>query len=297
MTNLPSLEAASGAVAQRIRFVAEAPPGAVPLWELADPYPRLAVAEELSPAALTNGSARGPAPGDAFDFLFLPAGSATPIEWQRAAETWISQPLWSAESSLTEPPEFEPALLDLTIQSDRILWRPGKAVLVGSGKRLEETRAGLIDFSFHESELRKLESELSADWPQAEVDALAAHDVDRQALADCRHITEMSQRTALRRIRFARLGPALEKASTGLTGPTRRMVAELVLQTEIVDRLKHVDDRLEVFEDLYELANDRLAEFRFFRHECRLEEWIIVILVVEVVLIVFEIWLTWWLAD
>ena len=49
------------------------------------------------------------------------------------------------------------------------------------------------------------------------------------------------------------------------------------MQCEVLDRLKAVDDRLEVYEDVYELANDRILEYGNFRAEARLEIWIIVI--------------------
>ena len=71
-------------------------------------------------------------------------------------------------------------------------------------------------------------------------------------------------------------------------------MSELLVQCEILDRLKAVDDRLEVYEDVYELANDRLLEYGNFRTEAKLEFWIIVILVVELVLMLAEIGLSIW---
>jgi len=277
---LPPLDTVNGATALRIRFVAEPASGVIPLWTLTDPYRRSAVAEELPPERLF-GLAKGElAATDELHFLFLPSGAATPIEWQRRAEQWMNEPSQVAETTT----------IDLAVQSDRVLWRPGRAVLFGNADRLAELRAGLVEFSFHEGELRNLELELEADWPRAESDVPLVHDVDRRALADCGHISEMSQRTALRRIRFTRLAPRLEKASIRLAGPTRRMVAELASQADVVDRLESVDDRLEVFENLYELANDRRADFQYFRLEYRLEAWIILILVIEVLLMMLEIW-------
>jgi len=280
MTELPPLDAASGAIAQRIRFVVEPAPGVVPLWTLTDPYCRSAVAEELLPERLMGPAPSGPPAPDELDFLFLPGGSATTVEWQHDAVQWMNEP-----SPLAESPT-----IDLVVEGDRVLWRPGRAVLVGGADRLAEVRAGLVEFAFHEGELRKLEHELEADWPRAESDVSLVHDVDRRALADCGHIGEMSRRTALRRIRFARLAPRLEKASIRLTGPTRQLVAELASKADVADRLGCVDDRLEVFEDLYELANDRRADFQYFRLEYRLEAWIILILVIEVLIMMFEVW-------
>jgi uncharacterized Rmd1/YagE family protein len=71
-------------------------------------------------------------------------------------------------------------------------------------------------------------------------------------------------------------------------------VSELLVQCEVQDRLKAVDDRLEVFEDAYELANDRLMEYGNFRAEAKLEIWIIVILLGELILMLGEIGLLIW---
>src|SRR5260221_7082389 len=102
----------------------------------------------------------------------------------------------------------------------------------------------------------------------------------------------MPLRRTRRRMRFARLEPCLEKASIALAGPARRLATELAVQAEVIDRLGSLDDRLEVCEDLYELANDRLSEFTYFHREFRLELWIIVLLVAEVVVMSVELWLT-----
>ena len=63
------------------------------------------------------------------------------------------------------------------------------------------------------------------------------------------------------------------------------------MQAEVVDRLGWLDDRIEVYEDLYELANDRLSEFSYFNREYRLELWIILLLIAEVVIMLGELWM------
>jgi uncharacterized Rmd1/YagE family protein len=106
-------------------------------------------------------------------------------------------------------------------------------------------------------------------------------------------VNQTTRETALRRIRLARLSPHLEKPTLSLSGPARRLVSELANQADVPDRLKYVDDRLEVFENLYELANDRLSEYSHFVREYRLELWIVALLVVEALLILVELWLAW----
>jgi len=64
---------------------------------------------------------------------------------------------------------------------------------------------------------------------------------------------------------------------------------EMFNQANVPDRLQVVDDQLEVVQDLYELANERLTEFRYYRNESILEFWVIAILALEVVLILVEL--------
>jgi hypothetical protein len=285
MSDGPAPAFAETPSATRVRFVESLPGGAAALAAFHDPYARWAIGEpqELD-VALAAPRPSAPPCGE-FAFIFLPGGSASPIELQRRAESWMGDSRVGGE----------PPAIDLVVQSDRILWRPGSAVAIGSPRRADEVLAGLVEFSYYEAELRRLEREVEADWPAAEADVSLTHGVDRPALARRKHVDEMTRRTALRRIRFARLAPRLEKAPLALSGPTRRLFSELAQQAEVVDRLRSLDDRLEVFEDLYELANDRLGEFAYFQKEYRLEAWILAMLFIEVFLMVFEMWWSWWL--
>ena len=283
MSDGPAPAFAETPSARRIRFVESLPYGAAALGAFHDPYARWAIGEPRELDVALASSRPSTPPCDEFAFIFLPSGSTTPIELQRRAEAWMGDSRVGGE----------PPLIDLVVQSDRILWRPGGAVAIGSPRRADEVLAGLVEFSYYEAELRRLEREVEGDWPAAEADVSLTHGVDRRSLARRKHVDEMTRRAALRRIRFARLAPRLEKAPLALSGPMRRLFSELAQQAEVVDRLRSLDDRLEVFEDLYELANDRLGELAYFQKEYRLEAWILAMLLVEVLLMVFEIWWSW----
>ena len=275
------------AQALRIRFCEDASSDLSVIRTFCDPYRRAALSRRVEVDELLATAAVDPPPLDQLDFLYLPSGSASAVELQRRAEAWMNAP----SSSAVAP------TIDLVLQSDRVLWRPGQAVLLGTSRRMSELLAGLVDFSFYESELRRLEQELENEWATAEGDVPLTHGIDRASLARREHVNRMTRSTALRRIRFARLSPYLEKPPATLLGGGRRLAAELALQAEVIERLKYVDDRLEVFEDLYELANDRLGDFSYFQQEYRLELWIIVLLVVEALLIIGDLGLSWYLSD
>jgi hypothetical protein len=282
MTETPSNVAADGSSALQIRFVKHLPPGAAPLSSFVHPYPRIAVAESLSLGELLALPVAAEPEDDQLRLVLLPAGLASPLELQKLAEEWMHRGGLSAGQPTA----------DLMLRSERILWRPGQALMIGPPERLQEVLPGLIEFAFYEGELRKLERETEADWEAAEVDVYLTHSVNVETLERRAHVDEMTLHVTRRRMRFARLEPCLEKASISLPGPARRLATELAMQAEVIDRLGWLDDRLEVCEDLYELANDRLSEFTYFNREFRLEFWIIVLLVAEVVIMSVELWLT-----
>jgi uncharacterized Rmd1/YagE family protein len=99
----------------------------------------------------------------------------------------------------------------------------------------------------------------------------------------------MTHASTRRRMIFARLERPLEKASITLPGAARRLVSELMVQAEVLERMKSVDDRIEVYEDLYELANDRLCEYLYFSTELRIERWIFIVLFAELILTLWEV--------
>ena len=266
-------------MAFRIRFVDPTVAGRSGLLrEFDDPARAAACAERMTfddlPAA-RNGTA----PADELLVVLVPAGSATVIEFQKAAEGWMAPPRARNGNPIAE----------VVLRSDRILWRPGQAMIQAPPERFDEDLAAVVEFAFYEGHLRRLEREVDDDWPTAEADVPLTHGVTRPDLARWPHVNRMTERVTLRRMRFARLARRLEQASPTLPGPSRRLVAELLSQAEVTDRLAAVDDKLEVYEDLYELANDRLSEFSYFRSECRLEVWIIVILVLEILVMLWEV--------
>ena len=271
-------------MALRIRFLPAAPPGAKVLARFRDPYDRVAVAEtipldRLPPAADTAE------PFDDFHFLFLPSGSTnTPYEQQKRGEDWMQAPPG-------DPFAVQP--IDLTLRNDRILWRPGRALVLGAPDRMDEILIALVHFAFYEGEMRRLEQEIREDWPLVERDLPLTHQVGAADLKRWPDANRMVRVTALRRVRLTRLDLYLSKVPAQLTGNVRKVYAELLLwYAELPDRYIALDDQIEIFEDLYESANDRLSEYAYFRKEFIIEAWIVVILALELAAVVVELVLT-----
>lgn len=279
----PPLPAAPlAATLVQVRFLPEgAPPpsSAILLARFGDPQPYAAYARIKELGALGALPAAGEESAETIDVLFIPGGAATPYAEQQRAEAWMAKPA----DRRSEP------TIELVMRSDRVLWRAGRALVQGAGERFLELLDGLVDFAFHEGELRKLEREIDRDWPAYEADIRLTHAVGDAEMPEQARVNAMTVAATRRRMLFARLERPLEKASITLPGPARRLVSELAVQAEILERMKSADDRIEVFEDLYELANDRLCEYHYFSTELRIERWIFVVLAAELVLCAWEV--------
>jgi hypothetical protein len=269
--------AAGTAGAWRVRFVRQPGSGEQVFREFQDPESVVAVVAMTDAEEMLLTTAE---PGvDEFHCLVVPATGDGSGEWGGRALEWVGPAETGAAPTV-----------DVTLRNDRILWRAGRAAVIGSRERAEEILPGLVEFAWYEGQLRRLESEIQADWQRAEQDVPLTHRVRAADLKRCETVDRMTEVVTHRRMRFARLEPHLGKAPLTLSPPARRVFSELLQAADVADRLDAVDDRLEVTEDLYELANDRLLEFSYYRSEFWLEVGIIVILILELAGIGWELW-------
>jgi len=245
--------------------------------EIAIEQPR-AVSAKLDPLEALATLATAAAADNAGTLLvYLPAGSGTDYEIQRQAESWMA----------SRPGEHG-APAEILFRSERLIWRRGRAVGFGGAEALPELLAAVAHFSFCEGELFSLECEAQRAAATLEADAGLTHSVRVRDLARQPHVDIMTRKAVAMRLAFVRIQAALEAPLAGLDGPARRIFAELALQANAVDRLKSLDDTIELVEDLYELANDRLSDFRYFNREFRIEVLILLVLAGELLVTTYK---------
>jgi hypothetical protein len=268
-------------VARRIRFFPEAPPGANVLRTFRQPRPCVAVEEAIDLAELPAQSA-WPEPIDHFTAVLIPPGAIS--EGRKLSEDWMAAPD-NCEAIST---------IAFGWNSQKIQWRPGRLLVQGSREAFEGILKAVVDFTFYEGELRTLEHEIEEREAQAQADVRLAH---RIRLSDRKHwgrIGEMIEHFYLMRVTYARLEPQLAIASRTLPGDVRQVMSRLLDEAEVSDRLEGASNRLEACEDIYEGANDRIAEYRWYIGGQWLEVTIVVLLIVEVALLVTELSLRHW---
>jgi hypothetical protein len=172
-----------------------------------------------------------------------------------------------------------------------VLWQPERAVVAYCGGQLAEVLEAVVEFSFVETLLSSLERELSLGWPGVEQDTPLAYKIEATDLRRDEEIGLRAKAVLQLRMRHVRAEPLVARA------PARfgRLAAEvgdgLREQARFEQRLEVLDGQIEVQEYVYELASQRLGEFRHAREGFIIEMIIVALLAAEVVLLLLDLWL------
>lgn len=168
-------------------------------------------------------------------------------------------------------------------------WCPVRAVLQCDSEEAEPLRSAVLEFTFYERELRRLEGEVADGWDALLSDRRLACTVTDADLKQGQAFAERMGRALERRIRFARLQPHLLKPDTATLPGAETLGNSLREKTGMEGRAEALDAHLAVFEQIYELASPRMGESRD-AHEGQRIEWIIIwLLVAEVVLSLLQV--------
>ncbi|MCY2940570.1 MAG: hypothetical protein NTV50_02745 [Planctomycetota bacterium] len=183
----------------------------------------------------------------------------------------------------------DPAVISIKQDNISISWQRNKVhVLCPMESRLDVLTA-LADFGFYEGELHRLESDVEVQEPLAEKDVEFAHRIHHRNRDHWSRFGETIERFSRDRLIYARLCSQLAFPSLTLSPKSRQIVSKLLRESNIEDRLEMYSDRLEALEELYEGANDRVADYRWYRGGHLLEWTIVIILIFEAIAMSVEL--------
>ncbi|WP_322418549.1 hypothetical protein [Mesorhizobium huakuii] len=220
-----------------------------------------------------------PAPSDTETFLtfvHLLPGIETPFDVQKEFETWVS------EGDTTAP------YLDVSGRNVRLVWRGRRGLAFAPVQAAEDCLAAAAVFSHVYGALSAEESRLETTWQSMTNDAALTHDVQRTALREQSRVNRMTRQFKTARIFVARMDIALQRPEPKLSTATRRLFGELALQADLISRVRVLDDAIEVGEDLYELANDRMIEHRNYLVEVWIETAILLAILAELAVLLVD---------
>jgi hypothetical protein len=263
--------------ATQICFVTDAPAGMGIIRRFRQPRRAVAVESAVELSDLLTGDVR-PESTDRCWIVFMPKG--TDGEKLSYIQEWIGRP----NQNDAAPP------IVIEHNGEIIRWRPGQALVQCTREREEEILALFADFAFYEGELRAMEAGLEAREAQAQADVSIAYRIHKR---DRRHWSRLKKSVeyfAQMRLTYARLEPQLARGSRTLPPTSRRIVSALLREADVEDRLEALNDRLEALEELYEGANDRVADYRHYRIGTWIEILITMLLVIETIIIALDLY-------
>ena len=270
-----------GISARRIRFVTQLPAGTRARNKFRQPRVCHAIEEPVELANLPRDRP-WPEPTDGLLVLHMPRNA--PADWQRFGETWMT------------PADHPEAVQPITLQGKgrTMYWRPGRALIVGDRQQKgskkgpppagmpEDVLAALVDFAFHEGELRSLESAIKIGETSMNEDVGRAFKIRFRDRTAWPHFAAMTEHFGRLRVVYTLLEPRLASAPRTLPGISQRWVERLCELAHIEDRLEDASNRIENGEFLYGEANDRIADYKGYHLGHMLEIVIILLLVLEV---------------
>ncbi len=266
------------ALAWRIEFV-DRPLAAEPPF-IRQPRPAWIRVERTNALELLRDPVVPEPAANGLALVFLPSGAATPFEVQKQAESWMA----------SQPGE-DGGTLEVQFRSERLLWRRGRAVCFGSLQAADGVCDAVTRFSFCEGDLASLERQVHDSWAGLEDDTGLLKRLSSRNLKREHDIDAKRRAATVMRLAYVRLQTILEKPPSDLSAPSRRLFLELALQADTLNRLRLLDNSIEVIEDFYWDLHEQFAEFRYFIKEYRVTLSIFVVLLLgELLVSIGQIW-------
>ncbi|GEM_PF-6694091 len=203
--------------------------------------------------------------------LFCPASTAS-LEWKN----------WLVRNS------DKSSQVSASILGGRITKNATRAVYCGVIEHFDYALKIIAQFSLLDHELVRLETSASAALTASESDVVLTHQVTEAQFSQGPHVNEMTALIARELIALTRLDGYFTRLGIS-TSDEHKLLLQLMKAAEFDARMQYLDDVIEVVADIYELANDRLSECTYFHKEYRIELWIVLILVAELLLLVVDI--------
>ena len=211
-------------------------------------------------------------------FVQLAPGIETPFEVQKEFETWVAQG------------DAEAPYLDVTGRYARLVWRGRRCLAYATPQAAEDCLVAAAMFSHLHSTLSAEERRLERAWPSLMNDAALTHDVRLAAsVREQGRVNDMTRQFQTARILVSRMDIALQRPEPATPPAVKRLFSELALQADLASRIRLLDDAVEVGEDLYERANDRLIEHRNYLVEIWIEAAILLAILAELAVLVFDV--------
>jgi hypothetical protein len=256
----------------RVEFKPQAGAGEGVLLEFSDPAPCKAVSSSMAVETLAEGPCG--ASYDVLQVLSVAREGKDESRWRKDLRSLM-------DSTGTGRPV---PIVTVKVEDVLVFWRPGWATVQAPPQRMDVVLLALADFAYYEGQLRRIEDETAAAWADAEADLPVAHDAASVGAARRVELADHSAATFRRRMRHVRIEPHLYEPAAAMPPLAVQLGEALREEAGIEDRLEYLDGKLEVFESIYEMVSQRLADCTHNKQGLGVEWLIVGLLAAELIL-------------
>lgn len=215
--------------------------------------------------------------------LIIPVDTDRPLNGAEAnlletIQSWVDQ---------GQPPGVQPSHL-MTFQGVQICWSIGRIAIMATSQRIPSIRNSLIEASYYETELCKVEAALGQSWPLLEADMPLAFEFNQQSIPKRKQLRDRFRQILQQQAHMARIGPYVHAPHMYPPTLASQISERLRERTRMMHRHEFLEEQLEVFHTVYESCAQRSSDFMLARSGHTLEWIIIVILLVQTLFLVVE---------
>jgi len=209
----------------------------------------------------------------------IPGSSLDDSQFSELAGNWVGSLLRDSNRSA----------MPVALQGAMIYWSPQRVAVIAPTDRLNAVRGAVVEFCYFEHQLRTMEEDIAARWPQLEIDTPLAFEFLEKAVSQKRELMRRFQDVIRMRAQLARLAPHIECPPVYPPTLVSQVGERLREKARLSERLQFVREQVEVFEKVYEMCGQRVSDFMSSRTSHTLEWVIIILLAAETILLIVDL--------
>jgi hypothetical protein len=279
---LPELTLPSNAEILKLRF-SDAESGELALLQFGDPQKQWAHVQERTYTQTLN---QGLASRESDLTLILIQQSAT----AESASLVQQVQIWFDSTTPTGTSGLGPVnSILLPLQGVHIIWQPHRAVIVTDQHRMQAVCHSLIEATYYEQTLRKIERAVDQGWQQTQSDSAFAFEFSERNMPHKKSLESRFQQVLALRIELARLTPQILVPHVYPPTIASQIGERLRDRTRMPERLELLDEKLSAQERVYDHCVQRTGEYLVARKGHMLEWVIIILLSLQSILWIIEV--------
>lgn len=284
LTDLPSKDSQVQRLVFQPPHAGVAPWGTVACEVAMTPPCRLVQADSLSDAARADA-----AEAPVLELLTAANDGMTESDALDALRKWVD----AGQSTGDARPQT------LAVHGVQIVWahllpnaggtRSARIGVAAPAERLPRVVPAILEFACLEEAVQTLEQTLAQAWPELEEDGPLAFDFDHRSERRRSVLARRFQQVLGIRAKWAQLQPPLHRPLVYPPTLASQVGERLRERVRLAERWESLGGQIEVFQNVYELCAQRAQDWRLAWKGHTLEVLIILLLLLQTVLLVFEL--------